>query len=127
MEHNIPVNPYVGGQGKTDVVLVSSGTYNLTVADSGKKIYGLTADVEFDLPVMEAGMMFKIQVVSSGEYVKINANGTDTIRVGAGTVCAAGGYFRSNKRTAVMLIEGPSDGGAQWLVSYFRNGWSKDS
>jgi hypothetical protein len=122
-----PTNPYVGGQGKTDVVLHSSGTYTLTAADSGKILLGLSNDVVFQLPVMEEGMMFEFMVISSGRYVRINANGTDSIRLGAGTVTAAGGYMRSNARTAWVKLFGPSDGGTQWNQLNYKYGWTIDS
>jgi len=120
---------YAGKIGTKKIILVSSGTYTLTEADSGSICAGYSNDVEFDLPTTQKeGMYYEFFVYSGNKYVQINAGAGHSIRLGAGGATAAGGYVRSKTRTAAVGLWSVADGGSQWQkIGSFIYGWTYDS
>lgn len=82
---------------------------------------GAAGEVILSLPAGSAGYQFECEVVAS-QYLRIKANGTETIILG-GDVSAAGGYVRTNVPT--RRASGKWNG-VRWVITEMVGYWRKD-
>jgi hypothetical protein len=100
--------------------------YTVVAANcSGLTIFtntGASGETQFNLPAGANGYVVRA-VVTAAQYLKLDANGTETIRYLA-TQSAAGGYVRSNVvGNTIELVWS----GTEWVITGIGGAWTYDS
>jgi len=100
--------------------------YTVTTANcSGLTVFtntGASGETQFSLPAGFDGAVVRA-VVTAAQYLKLDANGTETIRYLA-TQSAAGGYVRSNVVGNMIELVWS---GTEWVITGIGGAWTYDS
>ena len=98
--------------------------YTITPAESSTFFNNLvaTSDIALTLPAAAAGLWYGVAVIAP-HYVRVNAAGSNTIRLGSSST-AAGGFVRSNSPVSVIVLQAHDTSG--WVASSIVGAWGVD-